>query len=616
MPVAELEPEGHKAPAAGGAVEPFVLLDDSLSRPARAHLFEDPVEIVCCDEPADAEAALARIAAGLSAGLTAAGFFSYELGYLFEPRLAPLLPAERQHPLLWTGLFRTGHALDEAGVRAYLARHATDGHRLSALTLSQSREAYLAAVRRVQDYIAAGDVYQINYTFKYLFALAGDPLSLYAELRRKQRVAHGAFVRTPERDILSLSPELFLEVEGRTIGAMPMKGTAARGPTVAADAAARAWLRGDEKSRAENLMIVDLLRNDLGRVAEIGSVAVPALFTVETYPTVHQMTSRVTARLRPGVGLRELLASLFPCGSITGAPKVRAMEIIRELEPAARGVYTGAIGMIAPHGDLALNVAIRTLAIDRAGRGEMGIGSGIVADSVPADEYEECLLKARFLTDPYRPFSLLETLRWAPDTGYVLLDRHLTRLAASAAYFARPCDRDAVRGALERAAADFDAIPMRVRLLLDEDGGLDIAAAALPPQPSAAPLRYRISDRRVDRGDPFFYHKTTRRDLYDSEYARHTASSQCDEVLFLNDRDELTEGSRTNLFIERGGVLLTPPVGCGLLDGTLRRDLLEDPRREVREEVLRRADLADADTVYLGNSVRGLLPAVPARETD
>ncbi len=595
----------------GADTAPFVLLDDSLSPDGRCTLFEEPVEIIRCDDPAGAEAALEALARAGTRGLHAAGILAYELGYLLEPKLAPLIPEKRAQPLVWMGLFDRKEELDADAAQALIEARSHGGHQTDNLRLSIGRDDYLAAVARVQDYIAAGDVYQINFTFKYLFDLAGDPLSLYGELRRKQRVAHGAFIRAPDFDVLSLSPELFLSVSGGVALAKPMKGTAARGRTPHEDDEIRAWLKRDEKSRAENLMIVDLVRNDLSRVAETGTVRVPELFSVETYPTVHQMTSSVTARLKPGTGARELIQSLFPCGSVTGAPKVRAMEIIRELEPAGRGVYTGAVGSIAPDGDVAFNVAIRTAVIGRDGTGEMGIGSGIVFDSEPEAEFEECLLKARFLTEPYEPFRLIETLRWTRDEGYYLLDRHLARLAASAAHFGFRCDGANVRRALETRAAGFGGGVMRVRLLLDEDGESDVTATPITlPAPDAL-LRYVISPRPVDSGDPFLYHKTTRRGLFDGERARLKAETGCDEVLFANAHGELTEGSTTNLFIERDGKLFTPPVACGLLDGTFRRSLFDDPDKQIEERALKPEDLETAERVFLGNSVRGLVRAQP-----
>jgi len=607
-----VEERREDSPRGGVTSAPFVLLDDRLSPGKSSVLFERPVAILRCDTPDQAEETLTELADALGRGLTAAGFLSYELGMLMEPKLAPLMPARRDQPLIWMGLFETPRHLDGAAVGKFLATRRSGGHRIAGEGLSIERADYLIALSRVKKYIVAGDVYQINLTFKYLFNFSGDPLSLYDELRRKQRVAHGAVIHAEDFDVLSLSPELFMAVRDGHILTKPMKGTARRRPTADLDNAERVWLRGDEKSRAENLMIVDLLRNDLSRVAEIGSLEVPALFEVETYPTVHQMTSSISARLRPDVGVRELIQCLFPCGSVTGAPKVRAMEIIRELESAPRGVYTGAIGMLGPDGRIDLNVAIRTLMLHRDGRGEMGIGSGVVYDSQAEAEYEECLLKARFLTDTFQPFRLLETMRWRQSGELGLLKAHLDRLAASAVYFGYPCDIAEVLRALEKRAQGYKNSDMRVRLTLGEDGDIDIQETPLARASAEAVLRYSVSMRPIDRDSPFFYHKTTRRQFFDDELASARTTHGCDEVILVNDRGELTEGTRTNLFIERDGRLLTPPLDCGLLDGTLRRALLNDPDRAVEECVLYPADLQGA-AVFLGNSVRGLIEAVPSK---
>jgi para-aminobenzoate synthetase/4-amino-4-deoxychorismate lyase len=584
-----------------------ILLDDSLDPGNPCHLFVDPVEIVTCDRPEDADAAIDRIARGVADGHFAAGFLSYELGYLMEPRLAPLLPTERQAPLVWMGLFQERRRLTSAEAGEWVRSQVRGGYGIDRLRLSTDRAAYLESFRRVLDYIAAGDVYQINLTLKYLFDFSGDPFALYQELRRRQRVAFGALIAAPDFHLLSLSPELFLRIADGTAEARPMKGTAARGRTPEEDAEIRRSLAADEKSRAENLMIVDLLRNDLGRVAEIGSVRVTDLFTVETYRTVHQMTSGIRARLRPGTDLPELLRGLFPCGSVTGAPKVRAMEIIRELENAPRGVYTGSIGMISPGGDACFNVAIRTVMIDADGRGELGIGSGVVHDSLAESEFEECLLKAEFLTRRDPAIRLIETLRWEPGAGFWLLDRHLERLAASAAHLGFVCDLSEARQRLEAAVSPPPDAPRRVRLLLDEAGGIEVSAAPMTLPAPGQELRCALSPCPVDSRDLYLYHKTTRRDFYEAEFERMQRATGCDEVVFVNERGEVTEGSRMNLFLERDGRLLTPPVRCGLLDGTLRRELLDSGRAE--EAVIHAAEIREADRILLGNSVRGLLPA-------
>lgn len=580
---------------------PFVLIDDNLQ--GRSLLFEAPREVVVCGEPADWATAVGRIERGLSRGLHAAGFLSYELGYALEPVLAPLMPQERQAPLLWFGLFEAPRLLGPQEVKDLLGAGA---YSLTKLRTSIDEERYGQDFRRVLSYIAAGDIYQANYTLRYHFDFEGDPLALHAELRRRQRVAHGALIRTGELDILSLSPELFFRREGRHIVGKPMKGTAPRAPTLTLDREVAAELALDEKSRAENLMIVDLIRNDFARLAKTGSVKVPELFSVETYRTLHQMTSTVEAELKPGTSLKDLLGALFPCGSITGTPKIRSMQIIRELETGARDVYTGSIGHIRPDGSASFNVAIRTITL-RDGAGVMGIGSGLVADSDLQSEWRECLLKGDFLTRRQEPFLLFETMRWEPGKGIVLLPEHLDRLRQSAEYFLYPYPASEIEAALAALEAGFGPGPQRVRLTLSEHGEVATTHAALPTAGNAAPWRFVLSGHRTAPGDPYLFHKTTRRDLYDAEFARVTADSLADEVVFLNARDELTEGSRTNLFLEIGGRLLTPPLSSGLLPGTLRRSLVENGTAE--EHVLRRDDLDRAERVFLGNSVRGLVEA-------
>jgi para-aminobenzoate synthetase/4-amino-4-deoxychorismate lyase len=588
---------------------PYVLLDDSLTPGGRSLLFTAPEEVVTVSDPAEVEAALERVSDGLARGLHAAGYFAYELGYCLEPKLQALLPEGRRVPLLWIGLYQEPRALNDEETRGWLeANGAADRAKISNLCLSWTREQYAAAFAAVMDFIAAGDVYQINLTQKFFFDFEGDPVALYAALRRKQRVAYGALIRTPDLNVLSLSPELFFRREGQHMSTRPMKGTAPRGRTPREDARLKTWLAMDEKQRAENLMIVDLLRNDLGRVSRIGSVEVTDLFTVETYRSVHQMTSGITAELRSDMGLDDMLRALFPCGSVTGAPKVRAMEIIHGLEGGARGVYTGAIGHIAPSGDCQFNVAIRTVVLDGS-HGEMGIGGGIVADSKEESEYEECLLKAHFLTKVDAPFELIETLRYETGEGFHLLERHLARLQASAHHFGYPFSREAVLAALDAEAARTTAPVALVRMLLAEDGTISVTSTAITLPTKDTVWRFVISDQRIDEKDPLFYHKTTRRQFYDREMERQKALTGCDEVVFLNTRGELTEGTRTTLFLEQDGRLFTPALACGLLPGTLREELLDLPRAAASEAVLTPADLQRADRIYLGNSVRGLVRA-------
>ena len=595
----------------------FVLLDNSTRLDAVSTLFEHPIEIIRADQPDQVPAALAAIRHGLEAGLHAAGFFAYELGYILEPRLAALLPEVRSVPLLWIGLYRKPRHMSGAEVQSWLTAEAIGDSSPSDVKHTWNSEAYLERFAIVQDNIRSGDIYQLNLTFKAKFKLHGSPLALYRDLRLKQRVAYGGLVDTGDVTILSSSPELFIEQHGKNISTRPMKGTAPRAGTEDGDRDVRQMLSSDIKSRAENLMIVDLMRNDIGRIAELGSVSVTDLFTVETFKTLHQMTSGVRATLKDDVSLEELLKAIFPPGSVTGAPKIRAMELIRQLETDARGVYCGAIGQISPGGEALFNVAIRTAVVDRHGQGEMGIGSGIVADSQGSKEYAECLLKMKFLIDPVQRFELIETMLYEAGKDYWLLPYHLKRLSASAAYFGFIYSEERVRSALDEAveqAVDHAGSPardqrLRVRLLLDEDGKVSVSTTPLGAVESKKTMRYVISDTRLLAGDLFLYHKTTRRELYDREWKQFSDTLGADEVIYLNARDELAEGSRTTIFVERDGKLLTPPIASGLLPGTLRASLIDEGRAV--ERVLRVDDLTNADAIYLGNSVRGLVKAVP-----
>jgi para-aminobenzoate synthetase/4-amino-4-deoxychorismate lyase len=585
-----------------------VLLHDNQRPQGRNLLFAEPRETLVAYDAASARVALAKLEAATERGLWAAGYLSYELGFLFEERLSRFLPQRSDRPLLWFGLYDGPSHLSAETVSAGLA----EAGKGSAVDLQPNLDfsAYEKAFDRVKDLIGAGDTYQVNLTMKAGFSLSGDPLGLYRTLAQSQPVAYGAYINTGDHHILSRSPELFVSGTGNVLNARPMKGTMRRGNTLAEDEAGRLILANDEKNRAENLMIVDLLRNDLGRIAEIGSVEVTDLFTVETYRSLHTMTSGITARKKPGLGIAEILENLFPCGSITGAPKVRAMEIIHEVEAGPRGIYTGSIGYIAPTDDFSFNVAIRTAIIDRNGRGEIGIGGGIVADSTAAAEYEEALLKLKFLSEPVPPVTLIETFKWTPEEGFALFDRHLDRLLDSAAYFALPVTRNDAADYLDAQSRDW-AIPTRVRLTLS-DSGFELSAVPLPPSPDK--FRFAIAPEPLNSGSLWLAHKTTNRAFYDQPRQHAHDRLGLDEVVFLNERGELTEGSFTNLFIEQGGICLTPPLASGLLPGTLRAELIAHGKAQ--ERVLTLADLATADAIWLGNSVRGLIRAEWVRDQD
>lgn len=576
---------------------PFVLLDDARSDAGSARLFADPFEIVATRDPAEVRTCLARLRGAQGRGLHAAGFMAYEAGQALEPRLAPLcaVAPEDQPPLLWFGLFERAEPIDCPA--AWLPDPA--GAWSGPARPRVARVAHDAAVARIKAHIEAGNIYQANLTFAAEVRTAGHPLALYAALRGQQRAGHGGIVFTGAHWLLSFSPELFFTLDGGRLTTRPMKGTAARCHDPAEDRAAAAGLRADPKQRAENLMIVDLLRNDLSRVSKAGSVKVPSLFEVETYPTVHQMTSTVVAELADGRDALDVIETIFPCGSITGAPKIRAMEIIAEIETAPRHVYTGSIGHIAPGGEAAFNVAIRTLTI-KAGedRGIIGLGSGIVADSRAGDEWRECLAKGKFVATR-SSFDLIETMRFDPRDGIVDLERHLLRLKHSAQAFDFRFDRHDVRNDIQ-AATFRHREPKKVRLLLSRAGTVAIESAPAPA-PIHRAVEVALARRPVGCDDFRLRHKTSDRSFYDE--ARRASGAF--EILFVDEDGFLTEGSFTTIFVQRGGTLVTPPLARGLLPGVLRQRLIE--QGDAEEGDLVPADLAGG--FLIGNAVRGLLRA-------
>ncbi len=571
---------------------PTVLLQASEpGREPRWLLFREPRAVLAAERLADVEPVLREVEAATDAGRWAAGFLAYEAAPALDPALSARDGAGL--PLAWWGLFEAPREVPLT-IRAPAETPRLDWRP------ALSRRRYRRALEAIRGHIAAGDTYQVNFTFplEAHFGEGDDPASLFAALAAAQQARYCAWVDTGRYAVCSASPELFFTLSGERIVSRPMKGTARRGRYPAEDEASAAALAASEKDSAENLMIVDMVRNDLGRIAVPGSVAVDELFTVETYPTVHQLTSAVSARTRASYLV--VLRALFPAASITGAPKVATSRIIRALEAGPRGVYTGAIGFLGPRRRAQLNVAIRTVTVDRAtGTAIYGTGGGIVWDSDPEAEYEECRAKARVLSAPAPEFALLETLLWRPGSGYFLLGRHLDRLAASARYFDFPLERAGVRERLERSAAAFAPVRHRVRLEARRDGRIEVAAE---PSPCTGRSTWSLAldDRPVDASDPFLFHKTTHRRRYEEALARHP---QADEVALWNARGELTESTRANLVLKLGGRWLTPPVSCGLLAGTYRAELLE--RGRIREQVMPIAALDEADEVLLINSVRG-----------
>jgi para-aminobenzoate synthetase / 4-amino-4-deoxychorismate lyase len=558
---------------------PFVLLDDARKGGAPARLYHDPVETILIDDPAKVLPCLEALRYAADHGVHVAGWMAYDAGAPGEPGTACT-----DRPLLWFGLFERFDLVDDVPALLPDPAGAWAGPPVPRI----ARQDYLEAFARIEAYIAAGDIYQANLTFQAEVAVVGDPLALYARIRGQAAAGWGGIVHDGARTLLSFSPEMFFRIEGRRIEARPMKGTAAR-DSDPDDLAA------DPKQRAENLMIVDLIRNDLARIAEPGSVEVPALYTVETYPTLHQMTSTVTARLGEGRDALSVLAAAFPCGSITGAPKLRAMAIADEVEAGPRGIYTGAIGHIDISGDAAFSVAIRTLVVED-GRASIGLGSGIVADSNGPAEWRECLAKGRFITAACRPFDLIETMMFDAVEGVRELERHLGRMKRSADALGFTFNRHDLRNELQAATFRLREAAM-VRVKLSRRGGIAIEVRPMPETP--AEVIAPIVALPVSPEDFRLAHKTSDRAFYAEARGAHF------DVVLRRPDGLLTEGTLTSLFVEREGLLLTPPLARGLLPGTLRERLIETGL--AIEHDLVEADLRDG--FLLGNAVRGLIRA-------
>lgn len=560
--------------------------------------FDAPIRVLQTPSPGDVPALLRAVETAVEReGLHAAGFVAYDAAPGFDPALVALRDPE--FPAAWFALYA------EPVAAPHPSSHPSQGASstwLRTITAGQHRQ----AVNRIRDWIRSGDTYQVNFTHRLRAAWSESPATFFARLVAAQNPEYGAFIDTGRWVVCSASPELFLRVDGDRVESRPMKGTAARAAGLSADRAAAEALRTSAKDRAENVMIVDMVRHDLGRVAEPGSVVVDGLFAVQPLPNAWQMTT--TVRARSSAGLAELFVAAFPPASITGAPKARTMEIIAGLEDSPRRIYTGAVGFVAPGRRMQFSVAIRTLLIDRhRDTAEFGVGGGIVWDSDAGAEWEECRIKALAVDPRDQDFRLIETLRHDPGTGFHLLERHLARLARSAAELGFRSDPAAARETLATAVAGRSAERLRVRLLVSRDGK---ASAETVPLPAAADSRrvpvIRFALEPVASRDLFLRHKTTRRELY--ERARASDPNH-DDVLLFNERGEATESTIANLVVETHGRRVTPPLHSGLLPGTARADLLE--RGELEERVLTVGDVLGAERVFLLNSVRGLYEVAP-----
>jgi len=596
----------------------FALLDDvdASENDARSRLLTGFAGVLSCDSADTLAAMLAQMEEALRRGKHAVGVFSYELG----AHMHDIAPHESVQTLAQVLLFDRCDRLSSTQAAQWLADHAHQTPAgIAAVHASVTDAQFEQAISRIHAYVEAGDTYQINYTYRLRFDAYGAPVDLYRRLRERQPVPYGALIVLPDgRALMSLSPELFVRHAAGIVTTRPMKGTAAASGDASIDAERATALAADTKNRAENLMIVDLLRNDLGRVAKFGTVKVPKLFSVDRYSSVLQMTSTVEAELREDAGLADVFAALYPCGSITGAPKRRTMQIIRELEPDPRGIYTGAIGWFdAPPanrkvGDFCLSVPIRTLVLQQPGehgirKGEMGVGAGIVHDSVAAEEATECRLKARFLTGLSNDFELFETMQATRDKGCRHLSLHLQRLRASATYFGFVFDEVAITGKVKQACESLDSQDeYRMRLSLRQDGACALQTA--PITRLALPAKVFLARETTQSSDLFLRHKSSVRTRYDAAW-RSAEQQGGFDMLFFNERGELTEGGRSNVFVKLDGRWYTPPLKAGVLPGVMRAVLLEDPVWAAQERTLTIEDLRSAEEVMVCNALRGALPA-------
>lgn len=522
--------------------------------------------------------------------LFGAGFISYEASPAFDCALRA--KSSDSFPLLWFGLYPRPDIIHPPASSSKPSEFSINWHP----TINPS--AFAQAISRIKERIAWGETYQINYTFNLQASFHENPWDLFLSLVRVQKSLYGAFVDTERYCICCASPELFFNLDTNQLTSRPMKGTAARGLTSDEDEAQAKWLFHSEKNRAENVMIVDMIRNDMGRIAEVGSVEAPRLFDVERYPTLWQMTSTVTSKT--DATICDVMAALFPCASVTGAPKPKTMEIIAEMEATPRGIYTGCIGFIAPKRKAQFNVAIRTVVIDKKDyQASYHVGSGIVWDSTSGEEYRECLTKARILTQRLPEFSLLETMLWQPGDGIFLLPYHLRRLTQSAEYFDFSVQVEHVKQILAETTAPLSHERHKVRLILSPDGRVACEAAPIVFLDPCPPVRIRLAGLPVDSDNVFLYHKTTHRRIYEDALA---SCPGCDNVLMQNERGEITETTIANIVVRFEGRLFTPPVRCGLLPGTFRAWLLDQGM--VSERIITGKELEKNERIYLINSVR------------
>ena len=584
----------------------FILLENTKSTEHDALLFENPIDEVICRDGKELHNSLQKIDELKNKGFYLSGYMSYEAGYYLVDKNEFQVNHNSKNDdiLLHFYAFENVTRIPQSVLNEYFENLEAGKIDLNNLTFGLTKEEYATGFYEIQRNIKEGNTYQINYTTKFNFDCVGSDLALYQALRTRQKVEFGAFMKLPEHSVLSISPELFFRKVDNKIESKPMKGTFPRAKDPIEDLAIIDFMKQDEKTLSENVMIVDLLRNDISRISEMGSVAVKNLFEVQSYETVHQMVSTVTGKVNKHISVEELFTNLFPCGSITGAPKISTMEIIETLEKKSRGIYTGAIGFITPDNDMCFNVPIRTVVLEKNGKAELGVGGGIIHGSACEDEYNECLLKAKFLTS-MQNYQLIESLKFDAVNNKVLrLPQHLERLSESAKALSFNVDIPALTQQLLAFEDQNIQQDSKIRVLLHRDGKVDISIS--PVTTSDEIKKITISPIRVDAKDILLKHKTTKRELYESEFKKAEQAGFYD-VIFMNNENEITEASRHNLFIEKDGQWFTPPIESGLLAGVKRAELIAELAEKCTLRRLYVDDIVNADRIFLTNSVRGLV---------
>ncbi|ARI75879.1 aminodeoxychorismate synthase component I [Halobacillus mangrovi] len=560
----------------------------------KSKVFTKPEQVIKAVTLEGVEEAFQRVEKFLARGFYAAGYVSYEAAPAFDSAFT--VSSKAEWPLVWFGIFKSPESFQDPG---QLGTYEVSGWHADG-----DYQEYADGIKKIKQAIEQGNTYQVNYTTRLQSTFHGDDFAFYRQLADNQKSSYSAYLNMGEFRLLSASPELFFRIDGDTITTKPMKGTAKRGRWTAEDEGQKKRLYSSDKERSENLMIVDLLRNDLGRVAVPGSVKVPRLFEIETYPTVHQMTSTITGKLPSNTSMMEVFQALFPCGSITGAPKVRTMEYIEKLEQSPREVYCGAIGYMTPDREAVFNVPIRTVMINHdSGKAIYGTGGGVTWDSTSKGEYEEIHTKARLLTEKRPNFELLETMKLI-NGNIPLLERHLSRVALSARYFEYPLDIQKLRTKLLKIAAEYERGLYKIRMLIEPSGMPSFEMTAITQ--TLEEVTCSLAIKPIDESNPFFYHKTTNREMY-----REHNDPQAFAVLLWNSKGQLTEFTMANLVVKEGEGYYTPPVESGLLAGTFREKLIEEGR--IQEKVLYKKDLDHFNEIWMVNGVRGWVRVKMAR---